>query len=97
MQASRSRGLTCIDPHVTDSRDLTVVPWVIIHHQEEEADLMHALQRNVKDDGCFIVARTKRVLHGGFLLFQAPPITKHNVGIRGACDVHCVEVLTFFF
>lgn len=26
----------------------------------------------------FIVARTERVLHGGFLLFQAPPITKQG-------------------
>lgn len=51
---------------------------VVIHNRDEQADLVHALRRNVEDDG-LVVDRIERVLlYGGFLLLQSPPVTKQG-------------------
>lgn len=51
---------------------------IIIHDGDEQADLIHVLWGNIKDDG-FIVDRIKSVLLDGcFFLFQSPPITKQG-------------------
>lgn len=51
---------------------------VVIHNRDEQADLIHVLWGNVKDDG-FIVDRIESVLfYGGFLLLQSPPVTKQG-------------------
>lgn len=51
---------------------------VIVHNRDEQADLVHVLGRDVKDDG-LVVDRIERVLlYGGFLLLQPPPVTKQG-------------------
>lgn len=51
---------------------------VVIHNRDEQADLVHALWRNVEDDG-LVVDRIERVLlYGGFLLLQSPPVAKQG-------------------
>ena len=49
---------------------------LIIHNGDEQADLVHVLRGNVKDDG-LIVDRVEGVLlYGGFLFLQSPPVTE---------------------
>ena len=48
---------------------------VVVHDGDVEAHGVHAVWRDVEDDG-FIVRGVQRVfLDGGLLLFQTPPVT----------------------
>lgn len=53
-------------------------PPIIIHHRDEQADLVHVLRRDVEDDGLIVDGIERVLLYGGFLLLQPPPVTEQG-------------------
>lgn len=53
-------------------------PPVIIHNGDEQADLIHVLWGNVKDDGLIVDGVERVLLYGGLLLLQPAPVTKQR-------------------
>lgn len=51
---------------------------VIVHHGDEQADLIHVFWGNVKDDGLVVDGIECVLLNGGFFLLQSPSVTKQG-------------------
>lgn len=64
---------------------------VIVHNGDEQADLVHVLWRDVKDDGLVVDRIESVLLYGGFLLLQPPPVTKQGHFDVRICADRAVE------
>jgi len=58
---------------------------VIVHDWDVQADLVHALRRDVKDNSLIISGIQGVFLRRGFLLFETSPITNKGYLHIGIC------------
>lgn len=54
---------------------MCVYVQIVVHDGDVQADVVHAVRRDVEDDGLVVGWIQGVLLDAGFLLFQAPPVT----------------------
>lgn len=74
VSSRRQKAVTCSDQELSRWSESELCLSVVIHYCNGEADLVHVLRRDVKDDGLVIDGIQRVLLRGRFPLFQSPPL-----------------------
>lgn len=58
---------------------------IVVHDRDVQADVVHAVWRDVKDDGLIVGWIQGVLFYARFLLFQTPPVTYERHFDVGIC------------